>query len=68
MAVGSTRGAGAHLEAVPPAEAREVRHFDQLDDREQHAFLQMYRGNEPTSVPLNAGEIVVFTEYFRVEL
>lgn len=67
MAVGGTRGAGVTITEVPPTDAEDVRHFDQLRHDEQHAFIQLYRGYEPPSVPLDAGEVIVFTDYYRVE-
>jgi len=67
MAARSTRSTPVRLSEVSPSEVTDVRHFDQLDDREQRAFLQLYRGVVPSDVPLRAGEVVVFTGYFRVE-
>ena len=67
MAVGDTIDAGERLTRVPPSEATDVRHFDQLGHGEQRAFLQLYRGHEPAAVPLDTGEVVVFTDYYRVE-
>jgi hypothetical protein len=67
MAVGDMIESGAHLKEVPPPEATDVRHFDQLSHPEQRAFLALRRGESPESVPLDAGEVVVFTDYYRVD-
>jgi hypothetical protein len=67
MAVGDTRGTDERLREVPPSGATDVRQFDQLGHREQHAVFQLYEGNQPSAVPLDAGEVVVFTDYYQVE-
>jgi hypothetical protein len=67
MAVGDTIEGGVRLREVSPPEATDVRHFDQLSHREQRAFLALRRGESPSMVPLSVGEVVVFTDYYRVE-
>jgi len=67
MAVGDMTESGVRLREVPPPETTDVRHFDQLDHPEQRAFLELYRGDAPETVPLDAGEVVVFTDYYRVD-
>jgi hypothetical protein len=67
MAVGDMIESGARLQEVPPSEATDVRHFDQLSHPEQRAFLELHRGESPDSVPLDAGEVVVFTDYYRID-
>lgn len=67
MAVGDTREASVRLRKVPPADVTDLRHFDQLGHDEQHAFVQLYEGNDPAVVPLDAGEVIVFTDYYRLE-
>lgn len=67
MAVGGSYEDSVRLREVRSVDAEDVRHFDQLDHREQHAFLQLHRGTQPTSVPLDPGTVIVFTDYYRVE-
>lgn len=54
------------LETVPPS--RRVRHFDELDEREQSLFASAaagrYQCREAES--LGPGDVVVFTEYYEV--
>jgi hypothetical protein len=67
MAVGDTPTSDERLRTVPPSQATDVRHFDQLSHREQRAFLALYRGGQPSTVPLRSGVVVKFTDYYRVE-
>jgi hypothetical protein len=70
MAIGDTAQSGLTLTTVEevPADAS-VRHFDELSHRAQRRFLRLV---EEGTVPregdgaLSAGEVVVFTEYYRV--
>jgi len=70
MAIGDTTGSGLTVEPVeePPADAS-VRHFDELSHRAQRRFLRLV---EQGTVPregdgaLSPGQVVVFTEYYRV--
>jgi hypothetical protein len=52
--------------AQVPAGAR-VRDFDELDDRTQEFFLSTATdGTVPAGFGLSQGDIVVFTDYYRV--
>jgi len=70
MAIGDTVQSGLTVATVDevPGDTR-VRHFDELSHREQRRFLRLV---EEGSVPregdgaLSPGDVVVFTEYYRV--
>ncbi|MFC6716802.1 hypothetical protein ACFQGT_16890 [Natrialbaceae archaeon GCM10025810] len=46
-----------------------VRHVDQLDERALEQFLALRSGTsiDPGEASLEAGEVIVFTDYYRVE-
>ncbi|WP_174811935.1 hypothetical protein [Salinadaptatus halalkaliphilus] len=56
------------VESVPPTAT--VRHVDQLEADALEAFLELVSGNRSRDVDettLEPGEVVVFTEYYRLE-
>ncbi len=53
-------------ESVP--EGSRVRHFDQLDERTQDAVASIDGAHAVFDAPeLTTGDVVVFTDYYRVE-
>lgn len=44
-----------------------VRHIDQLSEAELRAFLQLSNNGALTDAPLRTGEIIVASEYYRIE-
>jgi len=44
-----------------------VRHVDELSEVELSAFLAGVNGASLGAVPLDDGDVIVFTDYFRVE-
>ncbi|MFD1588029.1 hypothetical protein ACFR9U_13665 [Halorientalis brevis] len=44
-----------------------VRHVDELSEDELSAFLAGVNGGSMGTVPLDDGDVIVFTDYFRVE-
>lgn len=54
---------------VPPGVR--VRHFDELSDRTQHALATAAPSGrldiDPSSSQLSRGDVVVFTEYVRIQ-
>ncbi|WP_435068869.1 hypothetical protein [Haloplanus sp. C73] len=56
-------------EAVP--KSGRVRHFDELDERAQDYLVHVAEGaspRDPTNLSgLREGDVVVFTEYYRIE-
>ncbi|WP_224268328.1 hypothetical protein [Haloprofundus salinisoli] len=63
----NTTVAATRTETVP-AGAR-VRHFDELDESAQQLVLEAANGqltNTATVSDLRSGDIVVFTDYYRV--
>jgi len=44
-----------------------VRHVDELSDEELSAFLAGINGASIGTAPLDDGDVIVFTDYFRVE-
>ena len=61
----STASAADSAAQVPPG-AR-VRDFDELDDRTQDFFLSTATdGTVPPGFGLSQGDVVVFTDYYRV--
>jgi len=55
---------------VVPRSGR-VRHFDELNERTQEYLVNVTEGaspRDPTTLPgLSEGDVVVFTEYYRIE-
>ncbi|WP_396611789.1 hypothetical protein ACH9L7_00435 [Haloferax sp. S1W] len=53
-----------------PSSAR-VRHFDELSDRTQQAFTTAFPSGhldiDPETTDLSRGDVVVFTEYVRIQ-
>ncbi|KTG28447.1 hypothetical protein [Haloferax profundi] len=53
-----------------PAGVR-VHHFDELSEQTQHALATVSHSGrldiDPTATRLSRGDVVVFTEYFRVQ-
>ena len=53
-------------DSVP--EGSRVRHFDELDERTQDAVAGLDAGSTVCDAPeLAAGEVIVYTDYYRVE-
>ncbi|WP_250137772.1 hypothetical protein [Halorientalis salina] len=44
-----------------------VRHVDELSEAELSAFLAGIDGGVSSPAPLESGEVIVFTDYFRVQ-
>ena len=66
MVVGDTGNGGVHLAPAPSTRGGSVRHFDQLSEGEQEGFLRLYHGETSGAASLSAGEVIVFTDYYRV--
>lgn len=66
MPVGDTGDGGVHLAPARSTSEGTVRHFDQLSEGEQRGFLRLYHGEESGAASLSAGEVIVFTDYYRV--
>lgn len=68
MALSEVQQSGLSLRRVEGSGAEgSVRHVDELTDEELSAFLAGINGASVTPGPLEAGEVIVFTDYFRVE-
>jgi hypothetical protein len=62
----STNTTPTRTEQVPPGVR--VRDYDELDDRTQEFFLSTAgEGTVPPGFDLSQGDIVVFTDYYRVQ-
>lgn len=68
MAVGDTVTVRFRVHATDqiPANAT-VRHVDQLTDAELDAFLRLLDGETVPASALEDGQVIVFTDYYRVE-
>jgi len=68
MALSEVHQSGLSLRRVEaPGVEDTVRHVDELSDEELSAFLAGLHGPAGAPGPLEAGEVIVFTDYFRVE-
>ena len=66
MVFGNTDGGDVHLAPTPLTGGGTVRHFDQLSEGEQEGFLRLYHGEASDGASLSAGDVIVFTDYYRV--
>lgn len=68
MALSEVQQSGLTLRRVEEVRGEDsVRHVDELSEEELGAFLVGLHGAAIAPGPLEAGEVVVFTDYFRVE-
>lgn len=68
MALSEVQRSGLSVRRVESVRSEDaVRHVDELSDEELSAFLAGVNGASVGTGPFDDGEVIVFTDYFRVE-
>jgi hypothetical protein len=68
MALSEVQHSGLSVRRVDEVRGSDtVRHVDELSEAELSAFLAGIDGATTGTAPLDDGDVIVFTDYFRVE-
>jgi len=68
MALSEIQQSGCSIRRIDSIGAGDsVRHIDELSEDELAAFLDGIDGTVASTAPLDDGDVIVFTDYYRVE-